>query len=73
VTPYVSINLLEDMEHLDLIKVNFPKGATIATVNKLSGQFAGALKLSDARYDEYQKKLQKGRTDYNNCSDRILV
>jgi hypothetical protein len=58
-----ALNLLSDMEYLDLIKVNIPTGSV--SNEKLSGRFAGALKLSDEKYEYYQKALQEGRDEWD--------
>jgi hypothetical protein len=58
-----ALNLLSDMEYLDLIKVNIPTGSV--SNEKLSSRFAGALKLSDEKYEYYQKALQEGRDEWD--------
>jgi hypothetical protein len=57
-------NLLSDMERLDLIRINAPVKNTAQQTGKLSEQFAGALRLSDAQYEEYENVLRKGRTEW---------
>ena len=60
-----AINLLSDMEYLDLIRVNNPVKTAFAAIDeKLSNQFAGALKLSDDNYNLYQKALKEGRNEW---------
>jgi hypothetical protein len=50
-----ALNLLSDMEHLDLIRVNVPaKTASVPGPNQYA-HLAGALKLSDKQYEYYQK------------------
>ena len=56
-----AFNLLSDMEHLDLIRLNAPVKSTVIPDKKLSERFAGALHLSNDRYEEYQNTLQEGR------------
>ena len=59
-----ALNLLSDMENLDLIRLNTPV-RTAATANeKLSSQFAGALKLTDAQYQTHQNTLQESRSEW---------
>lgn len=60
-----AFNLLSDMEYLDLIRVNIPTKTVSASNEKLSSRFAGALKLSDTQYEDYQKKLQEDRNEWN--------
>jgi len=60
-----AFNLLSDMERLDLIRVNIPANSAIESGEKISGQFAGALKLSDAEYEAYQSVLREGRNEWN--------
>ena len=57
-----ALNLLSDMERLDLIRLNAP--VTAAGSGKLSNQFAGALKLTDAQYEMYQNALQETRSEW---------
>jgi len=58
-----ALNLLSDMEHLDLIRVNIPT-RTVSNP-KLFAHLAGALKLSDEKYENYQKTLQEGRNEWD--------
>ena len=58
-----ALNILTDMEHLDLIKVNVP--ARTASGSKPYTHLAGALKLSDEQYEYYQKALQEGRNGWD--------
>jgi hypothetical protein len=60
-----ALTLLSDMERLDLIHINAPAKNTAFEKAKLSEQFAGALRLSDAKYDAYQNALQEGRNEWN--------
>ncbi|MCL2761575.1 MAG: hypothetical protein FWD36_00015 [Treponema sp.] len=60
-----ALNLLSGMERLNLIRVNIPTISTIESGEKLSKQFAGALKLSDAKYESYQNALQESRNEWN--------
>jgi len=60
-----AFNLLSDMERLDLIRVNVPAGSALGSGEKISRQFAGALKLSDAEYEAYQNVLREGRNEWN--------
>jgi len=59
-----ALNLLSNMEHLDLIRLNTPAGTASTTNEKLSSQFAGALKLTDAQYEAYQNTLQESRNEW---------
>ena len=52
------------MERLDLIRINTPANKAVPEKKKLSGQFAGALHLSDALYEAYQKALREGRNEW---------
>ena len=60
-----AFNLLSDMERLELIRVNVPVKNAVKPDEKLSMQFAGALKLSDARYEAYQNSLCEGRNGWD--------
>ena len=57
-----ALNLLSDMERLDLIRLNTPVAAVES--GKLSSQFAGALKLTDAQYEMHQNALQETRSEW---------
>ena len=59
------INLLQDMERLNLIRVQFPAENHPAPAGKLSERFAGALHLSDETYEAFQKALQEGRNEWS--------
>jgi len=58
-----ALNLLSDMEHLDLIKVNV-LNKTASNPNPYT-HFAGALKLSEKQYEYYQKILRDGRGEWD--------
>ena len=58
-----ALNLLSDLEHLDLIRVNVPE-KTASSPNPYT-HLAGALKLSDKQYEYYQKTLQEGRNEWD--------
>jgi len=58
-----ALNLLSDMEHLDLIRVNVPP-QTASGPNPYT-HLAGALKLSDKQHEYYQKTLQEGRNEWD--------
>jgi hypothetical protein len=58
-----ALNLLSDMEHLDLIRINTPNQT--ASNPKPYTSLAGALKLSDKQYENYQKILQEGRNEWD--------
>jgi len=60
-----AFTLLSDMERLDLIHINAPAENAALKKAKLSEQFAGALRLSDAGYDAYQNALREGRNEWN--------
>ena len=59
-----ALSLLSDMEHLDLIRLNTQGRTASATGEKLSKQFAGALKLTDAQYEAYQNAIQESRREW---------
>ena len=59
-----AFNLLSDMERLNLIRVNVPSKSAFESGEKISRQFAGALKLSDAEYEAYQNVLREGRNEW---------
>jgi len=59
-----ALNLLSDMEHLDLIRLNTSTKTTTISSKKLSSEFAGALKLTDAQYEVYQNTLQESRSEW---------
>jgi hypothetical protein len=59
-----AFSLLSDMERLDLIRINTPAKKPAAQSGKLSEQFAGALRLSDAGYEAYQNALREGRNEW---------
>ena len=58
-----AFNLLSDMERLDLIRVTTPEKSGSVSGEKLSQQFAGALRLSDSTYEMYQNALCDGRNE----------
>ncbi|MCL2443205.1 MAG: hypothetical protein FWD13_07040 [Treponema sp.] len=60
-----AFNLLSDMEHLDLIRVNIPAKTTSASKGNSYSHLAGALKLSDTQYTNYQKALQESRNEWD--------
>ena len=59
-----ALNLLSEMEHLGLIRVNNSSKSDSMSGKKLSEQFAGALRLSDAAYEAYQSSLRKSRNEW---------
>jgi hypothetical protein len=59
-----ALNLLSDMEHLDLIRLNTPTNTSTTSSEKLSNQFAGVLKLTDEKYEMYQNTLQENRSEW---------
>jgi hypothetical protein len=59
-----ALNLLQDMERLNLIRVTPSVKASSVQGGKLSNRFAGALHLSDEGYAAYQNTLQKGRVEW---------
>jgi len=59
-----ALNLLSDMEHLDLIRLNASTKTTTTSSKKLSSEFAGALKLTDTQYKAYQNTLQENRNEW---------
>jgi len=58
-----ALNLLSDMEHLDLIRINVP-AKTTSSPNPYT-HLAGALKLSDKQYENYQKTLRESRDEWD--------
>ena len=58
-----ALNLLSGMERLNLIRVNIPANCAIEPEKKLSKQFAGAMKLSDAKYESYLNAMQESRNN----------
>ena len=61
-----AFNLLSDMERLDLIRLNAPVKNAVMQEKKLSERFAGTLRLSNDKYEEYQNTLQEGRNEWRN-------
>jgi len=59
-----ALNLLSDMEQLDLIRLNTSTKTTTISGEKLSSQFAGALKLSDTQHEAYQNTLRESRNEW---------
>jgi len=59
-----AFDLLSDMERLDLIRVNTPIKNHAVNGEKLSQQFAGALRVSDNAYDAYQNSIREGRSEW---------
>ena len=57
-------NLLSEMERLGLIRVSGPAKNGAEPEKKLSEQFAGALRLSDAAYEAYQVSLRESRNEW---------
>jgi hypothetical protein len=51
------------MERLDLIRINALAKNVTPEKRKLSEQFAGALRLSDMKYEAYQNAIQEGRNE----------
>jgi hypothetical protein len=60
-----ALNLLSDMEHLDLIRVNVPAKTASASSPNPYTHLAGALKLSNKQYEYYQKTLQESRNEWD--------
>ena len=65
-----AFHLLSDMERLDLIKLSVPianadSSNAEASEEKLSNRFAGALHLTDDKYEGLQKILREGRNEWN--------
>jgi hypothetical protein len=73
-----ALNLLRDMEHHNLIRVNppvetaaAPKGSLserVVSRRVLSHRFAGALRLSAEKYAAFQSALRDGRTEWERDS-----
>ena len=59
-----AFNLLSEMESLGLIRVNGPAKNNGIPEKKLSEQFAGALRLSDAAYEAHQNSLRESRNEW---------
>ena len=60
-----AFTLLSDMERLELIRINTTTKSTTREKGKLSEQYGGALRLSDARYEAYQNAIREGRNEWN--------
>ena len=58
-----ALNLLSEMEKLRLIRINVPDSSNPAP-EKLSQRFAGALRLSDDKYNAFQQKLKDDRNEW---------
>jgi hypothetical protein len=59
-----ALKLLQDMERLNLIRVNSPAKNGMALERKLSERFAGALHLSAEKYAVFQNALYEGRAEW---------
>ena len=59
-----AFDLLTDMERLDLIRINVQVNNVDTHEKRLSERFAGALRLSNDRYEEYQNTLKEGRNEW---------
>ena len=59
-----AFTLLSDMEHLELIRIDIPAKKTELEKGKLSGQFAGALNISEAEFKAYLNALQESRNEW---------
>jgi hypothetical protein len=59
-----AIDLLRDMERLNLIRLNPAAGNSAAPDGKLSERFAGALHLSEKKYNAFQNTLREGRSEW---------
>jgi len=57
-------NLLSEMEHLGLIRVEDTVKNSAISGEKLSEQYAGALRISDTAYEEYQNSLRESRNEW---------
>jgi hypothetical protein len=60
-----AFTLLSDMERLDLIRINNLARNNTPEKKRLSEQFAGALRLSDVKYEAYQNAIQKGKNEWD--------
>jgi hypothetical protein len=58
-----ALKLLQDMERLNLIRVNPLEQTVAAPKGSLSERFAGTLRLSDEKYAAFQSALQEGRSE----------
>jgi hypothetical protein len=66
------ISLLQDMERMNLIRLSsYDDGlekkashSAVESAEPLSRRFAGALRLSDERYNEFQASIKKGREEW---------
>jgi hypothetical protein len=59
-----ALSLLQDMERLNLIRVNPPEKTAPPPQGSLSERFAGALRLSPEKYASFQTALQQGRAEW---------
>ena len=59
-----AFNLLSDMERLDLIRLSSPVKSAPIPEKTLSERFAGAMHLSNDKYQEYQNTLREGRNEW---------
>jgi hypothetical protein len=59
-----ALRLLQDMERLNLIRVNPVEQNTAAPKGRLSERFAGALRLSAEKYAAFQNTLRQGRSEW---------
>ena len=60
-----AFNLLSDMEYLDLIRVDIPTDTAFSPNVKFPGHLAGALKLTDEKYEYFQRTLKEGRNEWD--------
>ena len=60
-----ALNLILGMERLNLIRVNTQASNAVGSDRRLSKQFAGVMKLSDAKYESYQNNMQESRNEWN--------
>jgi hypothetical protein len=59
------LNLFSEMERLNLIQINTRPNSASETKERISKQYAGALRLSDSAYEAMQKSLQENRSEWN--------
>jgi hypothetical protein len=59
-----ALRLLRDMEYLRLIRMRAEKEESKKNTQSLSERFAGALRLSDKQYEEFQTALKKSRDEW---------
>jgi len=63
--PEEAFNLLSHMARFGLIRLDSPcENVAAAPAAKLSERFAGALRLSDGKYEAFQNAVREGRLEW---------